>query len=376
MIPKRKGRRRRNQAALRKFRTKNNIPPFSCNSKLNEAKAICNIYWLWEYYKLPGKLGKSCSSPFREDRHPSFSVSEDGQGFNDFATGDKGDAIRFLELVLNITNKEACKLILSLAGLSNSKTPIKHSKPFSGYCSKLKRPSDDLVYHQWIFLEKGSDDDLKTLSDSRGIGVEGIQLAASLGLLRFFTAENGKRCWCITDSSRYVRQDRALDGSAIPLRNGDEVRERTIGKPSWSVGLSDVGAKPIILFVEGAPDFLAAHHLIYCESRQHDTAVVAMLGSGISIHKEALRLFTGKRVRLFPDYDKAGLKGAKVWEKQLRQIGAEVDVYDFDGLMCDDGKQVNDMNDFLRVDVDQWEADEEIRSVIPDPLDKIKGGVL
>ena len=63
--------------------------------RINEAKAKLTIPVLWQMFTLAGKPAKSCRSPFREDRHPSFSVSDDGRYFHDFATGEKGDAIDF-----------------------------------------------------------------------------------------------------------------------------------------------------------------------------------------------------------------------------------------------------------------------------------------
>ena len=98
---------------------------------------------------------------------------------------------------------------------------------------------------------------------------------------------------------RYVRQDRTLDGSDVQLKNGCTSRARTIGKPSWPVGLANAGNQPIILLVEGSPDLLAAVHLIYYESRVNDTSAVSMLGANNAIHPIALKHFSGKRVRTF-----------------------------------------------------------------------------
>ena len=133
-----------------------------------------------------GYTVKSCRSPFRDDRNPSFSVSDDGQVFNDFATGEKGDVIRFLELAVGITNEEACKEILSLAGLDHSTPYSLQSKLVLQPPAKSNKASNEFVSHKWLSLEKGSDEDLEKLSALRDIGIEGLQLASQLGLLWFF----------------------------------------------------------------------------------------------------------------------------------------------------------------------------------------------
>ena len=69
----------------------------------------------------------NCSSPFRNDTHPSFSVFDDGKAFNDFATGDAGNVFRFY----------------GIAAVSDSSTNIGRSKIFSAVAvirSIAKRP--------------------------------------------------------------------------------------------------------------------------------------------------------------------------------------------------------------------------------------------
>jgi DNA primase len=58
-------------------------------------------------FNLLGKAARSCKSPFHEDRSPSFSISEDGRRWIDFATGERGDAVDFLDKIKGISNAEA-----------------------------------------------------------------------------------------------------------------------------------------------------------------------------------------------------------------------------------------------------------------------------
>ncbi len=71
---------------------------------IREAKQVTTITSAWQLLNLPGKPGKSCKAPHREDRSPSFSVYDEGRKFNDFGTGEKGDVVAFLSVVLGISN--------------------------------------------------------------------------------------------------------------------------------------------------------------------------------------------------------------------------------------------------------------------------------
>ena len=73
------------------------------------------------------------------------------------------------------------------------------------------------------------------------------------------------------------------------------------------------------------------------------------------IPESALPRFCGKRVRLFIDGDKAGRTGAKKWFHQLHQIAADIDGYEFSGLVQTDKQPVKDLDDLCRVDYDSWE---------------------
>jgi hypothetical protein len=65
----------------------------------------------------PGwKAGRSCKSPFREERHPSFSVFDDGKKWMDFATSEHGDALDFLAKARGLTNSDAAREFIALAG--------------------------------------------------------------------------------------------------------------------------------------------------------------------------------------------------------------------------------------------------------------------
>ena len=63
------------------------------NSPLARAKDRVTIFEVGARYFLAWRPRKSCASPFRADRHPSFSVFDGGRAWKDFATGEHGDAV-------------------------------------------------------------------------------------------------------------------------------------------------------------------------------------------------------------------------------------------------------------------------------------------
>lgn len=262
-------------------------------------------------------------------------------------------------------DKEHRKRIRTLIGIDTI-PPMKRSviRPAQG------RPSEPkFIRHTWKELEIGTENDFRRLSNLREIGVEGLKLAGDRGVLRFFTCQRNGRCWSVTDDRRHIRQDRRLDGEWMLLVRGGKAKSRSIGRPqSWPIGLAAATNFPVILFVEGAPDLLAAHHLIWSEDREGDTAAVMLTGTPQHIHETlALPMFAGKRVRIFPDADEAGqgFNAGSKWEKQLRRAGAHVDAFDLRGLTTLDGRRVKDVNDFLQVDPDIWETDPDVRASIP-----------
>jgi hypothetical protein len=117
----------------------------------------------------------------------------------------------------------------------------------------------------------------------------------------------------------------------------------------------------VIMLTEGSSDFLAAYSLAYSENLENVATPMTILGASNSIHPDALKHFRDKRVLGFPDYDAAGITGMSRWRKQLKDIAAEFEVFDYTGMVRDDGKPIKDLRDFLRIDGDEWERSLSIR---------------
>jgi hypothetical protein len=78
-----------------------------------------------ERYGLGAHAKKSARCPWHEDKNKSFNIWQDEKGnwhFKCFAGCGTGDEITFIEIVENLSNKDATKRFLELAGVNGSQT--------------------------------------------------------------------------------------------------------------------------------------------------------------------------------------------------------------------------------------------------------------
>lgn len=312
-------------------------------SPLERAKDSLRIPDLWHRLGLPGEPGKSCRSPFREDRTPSFSVSADGLLFNDFASGQKGDAVDFLALALGCDKPTAARRLIEMASTGRA---LQRRFP------QPRRPSPPPSV-EMPPLREGTPGELAALSELRGIPIEGLRLAQVAGILRF-GAFSGHKAWFVTDTGHRVAQARRMDGENF--RAGTKAMTLKGACAAWPITPKNSADKPCFAFCEGGPDLLSAYALMWAEDREADCTAVCMLGANAQIHPAAIPLFAGKRIRVYPHVDEPGKAAARKWAIDLRRAGAVVDAYSFDGLKQATGETVGDLNDFLRLDCDDWES--------------------
>jgi len=229
-------------------------------------------------------------------------------------------------------------------------------------------------------LELCREGDLKQISKLRSIPIEGLLLAYARKLLFAYQNPFQGRCWVITDDARRNAIARRLDGERFYFRQpGEGEKEGPKAKcwrnanANWPIGIAQATTFPAIALCEGGPDFLAAFALAHAGAVESLVAPVCMTGSGCSIHKEALPMFRGKRVRIFADADDPGQAALQRWAEQLRKVQAKVDDFDFTGLIKCDGSPVKDLNDFLLVDrVASKCAPEIVRGVMDFALERTR----
>ena len=355
--------------------TKRSCPPFrpagsgttsnhwrdnSTPSPLEQAKSAVTIFDVWAHLNLPGNPKKNPThSPFRQDKRASFSVSRDGQTFHDFATSDKGDVVTFWARATGLPVADACKSFIEYAGTgrSNITSITRNTSPASPPAEQRQKPVLPA-------MQRGDHKRLQVLASFRKLSVEGLRLADERGLLHFALLKN-LSAWLVTDSERVNCQARRMDGG-LWQHLSEPAKAWTLPGcwASWPIGIREAQDFPMIALVEGAPDLLAAHHFIHAEERERDVAAVAMLGASQRIHADALPLFTGKRVRIFPHLDDAGQKAAERWTEQLESVNAAVDCYDLGGIPTVTGGRVGDLNDLSSLDADTFESDRELCGVL------------
>src|SRR5439155_7955549 len=94
-------------------------------AKIDEAKLRLPLPELMRQVGLGEHAKKSAHCPFHNDQRKSFSVYKNAKGesrFKCFAGCGEGDEITFLEKHYGISNKEATKRYLEMAG-ANGSTP-------------------------------------------------------------------------------------------------------------------------------------------------------------------------------------------------------------------------------------------------------------
>jgi DNA primase len=93
------------------------------NAAIQEAKRKLPLSALMYRLGRGEHAKKSARCPFHEDQRNSFSVYKNGSGefrFKCFAGCGEGDEITFLEKHYGISNKEAMKLFLEMAGVNGA----------------------------------------------------------------------------------------------------------------------------------------------------------------------------------------------------------------------------------------------------------------
>lgn len=322
---------------------------------IQSAKNSLRIPDLWKRLGLAGTPNKSCLCPFHNDSNPSFSIFSNGLAWKCFSGCGQGDAINLIEKALNLGRSKAVVRFLELARIKSTKAKVS-KKIGNGDTADVGNSSIKDV-------SMGTMEQWEHLADLRNVGVEAIKLMAIRGLLGF-QKYKGTDAWLVGDSTGNNSQARRMDGM---IWEKIKAKAWTVygSKATWPVGIHESQPFPNLILVEGGPDLLAAHHFIWCEDRESDCAAVAMLGASMKIQTNALGLFSGKRVRIFGHTDEAGIKAVNKWSSQLIRVGAKVDAFNLEGLQTSDGNQVNDLNDLCSIHADVFEAEIELRRILP-----------
>lgn len=322
-------------------------------SLIKLAKEKLDIPSLWRLRGWPRDPGKECFRPYApDDVRKSGSVYQEGQLFRDFKSGETLDAPALLAAVEGLSNSAACMLFLDLAGIVRQRhgagEQTKKRVPPIIPPPPVLRPAVPRVKPKLPELRMPEPHELDVIGEQRYVTARGPELAAARGLL-YVCIYGGSACWAVTDSSRWNCQFRRMDGAPF---DSDGTPKKTLGIrggwASWPIGAAEMGLRENVLLVEGTGDFIAAHAFVWTEGVAEKTSVICIPGASVRIPVEALPMFEGKRVRIFPHLDAsgAGADAALRWETQLDAAGAaRVECFDLSGLVMPSGDPVGDLND-------------------------------
>ena len=211
-------------------------------------------------------------------------------------------------------------------------------------------------------LTTGAAKQFAAVAESRQIHWQAVMLASKMGCLRFGRV-CGFECWILSDRSRQCAEARRIDGKPFPAIGGiAERKAHTLAgsNKSWPVGICPgediIGKRSGLLLTEGGPDFLASLHFLFLRRKEPNALFrnyhpVTMLGGSNRIDTEALRIMTGRNIRIFPHRDEsgAGQAAALRWAEQLKRVGARrIELFDFADVVRRDGSTVGDLNDAVQ----------------------------
>lgn len=311
---------------------------------IEEVKARLSIPEAARLLGMNWQAGKSCVSPFRPDKHPSFSCFDEGRRWRDHANGDSGTVIDFIQKALDVPLKEAIQWAREKCG--GAALPV----PFAASAA-MKKPASDAKAKPPPKLRPAQAGELEALAKLRGFKVETLAEAQRRGLLAFASVW-GRVAWCVCDPGGRIAEGRRLDG--LPWEAYGSMPARKChawgGQKNWPVNLEEAAQCPKLVLVEGGPDALAALEIMRREGAA-DVDVVALLGAANTrLDAAALPFFKGKVIRLFPHADEAGQRAAREWALALREAGAaRVDAFDLRGIVRLDGQAGKDLCDVLNI---------------------------
>lgn len=273
---------------------------------------------------LPGEPCRSCRSPFRDEKTPSFSIHSEGKAWTDHGTGEGGDVVEFIRHAIGGDHKAVREWLMERIG-------IDFHDAFPTPKSAAKQHEAKSISWPCKFVE-GTPATWQAFAKQRGFTFPAVHTMVKAGILRFGIVD-GAKCFIVTDDKQRAAEIRRIDGQpfgeskAYPLRGVDK---------SWMPGvamLEGEAKKTGVILTEGATDLLAAIDLYSRYRRDHcgdkSWMPCALLGAKCrNLHADAAKIIRGRYVRIIPDADDAGDQMAEHWQELLRKHGCTVDIVD------------------------------------------------
>jgi Toprim-like len=303
------------------------------DSKIEKICASCTIEWAWTILDLPGRPARTCKSPFREDKKPSFSVymAKSGQRWYDQGTGEGGDVVDLWAKAKGITLATAINELGAMIGeveRHSSKYKISEEKPEE---KTVQWPSD---------LRMPTIAECESLGMLRDLPAAAFDLAARLGFLKVGT-HRGELLWFLTDASKQGAEGKTFTGDPC-VASGKKIVAIPGTNKSWCYGLisdkKEWDAIDKLILVEGLPDFFAVFSLLI--DWPGSARVITMLGASTMPADECEKYIGMRDILLIPHNDQEGERATKKWIDRLLGFGSKVIVQRIPG-------KSKDVNEFL-----------------------------
>ena len=256
-------------------------------AKIADIKASYFIYDAWRDENCPGQPSRRVSSPFREDRHESFSVYDEGKRWKDFATGESGDVINFICKARACKTAEAVLIISKRLGWE--KRTFESDEVHRSIKPKLKAITPSSLRNS---KENETSFEPKEMpADVASIWIDGLSHLRNN--LRFQKSLDKWRCWPSGTSVEFAESGlmgtpilRGKRGLAFivqyPTKNGlinvgfhHRFRAKGLIRASWTYQPKGI---PSVPFVLGAGYFRTVRLVIITEGQYDCIAFCAAAG--------------------------------------------------------------------------------------------------
>lgn len=178
---------------------------------------------------------------------------------------------------------------------------------------------------KWPVMSRLTPAMIQSIADLRRLPFDAVDLGARAGFVAEAAVE-GHRCFVIGEG--LFVQARRFDGKAFTLGDGTTIKAKNLpGSEGAFIGQKWLGRDRPILLIEGAIGLLEATAAIVLTDRFDWTVLAATSASPrFSRAPELLKKLAGRRLRIVPDNDEAGLDAAASWLGDLEGCGCQVDV--------------------------------------------------
>jgi hypothetical protein len=287
--------------------------------RIRQLKERVTIADAWAALGLPGEPKDLCRVPWREDRRPSLSIYQGSTKWKDHGRDENGDVVDFTCKASNVGVPEALRILEGIAGYSPEFTsPSRQPVKVSELTPAQKRAQ------LWPTFTALTREQIEIVADGRKLPSDAVALLAWMECLRFARWKN-RDCLIIREGP--FAQARPLDNLPFIKPDGSKVKSLNLpGSQGVAIGRGLLRPNSPVLLVEGAIGIVeAAAAIMHAGCTEWTPIAMTSASSRFERDPELLAMFAGRRVRIIPDQDEAGLDGAASWLAALEAVGATVE---------------------------------------------------